>query len=302
MVLGSETAGVSLARSGPDWIESLRPPPTTANARCSVRTCRTSRTRGAPNAVRTTISLCRAAPRESRRWATLAHAINRITPVAQNKSSRTVVASPTSALCRGSRVTPHASLLSGYASANRLPIVSISAAASGRRASGCRRPITRRKWALRPKLASAHATGSQMSMRPTGESVARDTHESAVRGRHQILSNPVRAVFPQRDEPLRFGERQLSEQDGMNHAEDRRVYTDPQSQGERRHAIEGRWRRGRYLLSSRLQALREESQRHPPLLREIWSFQHASLRHRQQAQCVSGSFISPGARAPRSCS
>ena len=59
----------------------------------------------------------------------------------------------------------------------------------------------------------------------------------------------------------------------------------------------GWWRRARCLLLFCLQAVRKEARRHPPLLQEIWSFQHASLRNRRQAQRVQGSVSSPGARA-----
>ncbi len=104
-------------------------PPTTPRMTLSVSNCRTSRERPAPRAVRTAISLSRAAARASNRFATFTHAISSTKPTAPSRSQNALRISPTIASCRATAVMPTPSLLSGYCVASWRPMVSISTCA-----------------------------------------------------------------------------------------------------------------------------------------------------------------------------
>ena len=72
-----------------------RPPPSSARTVLSVRSWRTRRDGLAPSASRTEISRCRAIPRVSSRFTTLAEAMSKIRPTEPNKSSNAGLTSPT---------------------------------------------------------------------------------------------------------------------------------------------------------------------------------------------------------------
>ena len=91
----------------------LAPPASSASSRPSVKTCRTSLKRPAPNARRIASSRCRTDVRASSKLETLAQAISATRPTATSSTSSAGRTSPTSALLQRSAVTPHFSSLSG---------------------------------------------------------------------------------------------------------------------------------------------------------------------------------------------
>ena len=75
-------------------------PPISARIRLSVSNCRTRPPRVAPTAIRTAISRLRPKARDSRRLATLAHAINSTSDTAANRTSTAVRTPDTISSCR----------------------------------------------------------------------------------------------------------------------------------------------------------------------------------------------------------
>ena len=90
-------SGAAASSRSSDQMESSTPQtvPASASNALSVRSWRTSRDRGAPSAVRTAISLLRAAPRASIRFATFAQAMSRTSRTAPRSTRSGCRAEPT---------------------------------------------------------------------------------------------------------------------------------------------------------------------------------------------------------------
>ena len=116
--------------------------------------CRTSRGRDAPSAVRIAISPLRAVARASSRLATLPQAMSRTSPTApMSMMSDWAAASPTTTSRYGTSRSFHVSF-SGYSCSSWRAIPSISRCACATVTPGARRPRPRRKWKRRTVVSS----------------------------------------------------------------------------------------------------------------------------------------------------
>ena len=100
------------------------------------------RHRPAPSAARRAISLCRTAPRTSKRFATLAQAINKTRPTAPSKVKSDKRVPPTKLSCNDSTRTRFPVFVSGYSCSRRAAIAFNSLSACTMETAGLRRATT----------------------------------------------------------------------------------------------------------------------------------------------------------------
>ena len=140
-VPGGSNAGAERSTAAPSASPAV--PPTAASSRLSVSSCRKSCRRLAPSAARTASSRVRPTPRASSRFATFAHAMSSTNPTTPANTSDVVLRSlPTSALCKGSIVTPQPLLVDGEMRAMPAAIEAISARARSMEMPDFNRPNT----------------------------------------------------------------------------------------------------------------------------------------------------------------
>ena len=140
--------------------------PTSDNSNDSVRSCRTTRVRPAPNARRNANSFSRAAPRASIRFDTLTQAISSTNPTNANTAVKTGCTSFTPSSAMGVTATVSPPLVSGKVPAKRRPMRSISRRACSSVTPAFSRAHTPKEFEPRSRSASSNPAGTQSSLRP----------------------------------------------------------------------------------------------------------------------------------------
>ena len=117
-------------------------PPASPSTSASVTSCRASRPRPAPSAVRTASSRDLAVARTSIRFATFTQAIRNTSETAPSRTESAVRTPDTRLSARGMSRTPHPAFSLGYCRERASAIVASSASAAGRVTPARRRPTT----------------------------------------------------------------------------------------------------------------------------------------------------------------